>query len=198
MRNAVVAATLLVTSTALARPPVPAEFWDREAKLTLAQALVGEADWHRPDHEAIAHVLVKRWRAFRRNRPSSIPFTDFVKLYSAPLKTKEARARRIQALPWGTFAGPGDVSGERWVSWAISSKRAPGGWGGARWDRVRKLVTDWGRGRVKDPCPRAIHWGGTMDRPTATMSPVNCGPTRNIFYRVRAGARTGRINRQDT
>lgn len=186
MRKSVVAAILLVTATALARPPVPAEFWDREAKLTLAQALVGEADWHRPDHEAIAHVLVKRWRAFRRNRPSSIPFTDFVRLYSSPLKTGEARARRIQALPWGTFAGPGDVSGARWVNWALSSRRARGGWGGRRWDRVRKLVTDWGRGRVKDPCPSAVHFGGEMDVPQGHWIPVSCGKTRNIFYEVRA------------
>ena len=170
MRKVFVAAALLVTSTALARPPVPEEFWDDEAKLTLAQALVGEADWRKPDHLAIAWVLAKRFRVYRRTHTET-SFSQFVRLYSSPLKplVKTHRARSIRALTWG---------------------QAGGRWGGKRWLKVQRTVERWGRGVENDPCPSALHWGGDMDKapgPTAVykrgLRVATCtGGTANTFY----------------
>ncbi len=51
---------------------------------------------------------------------------------------------------------------------------------------MQRFVESWGAGRVRNPCPKALHWGGTMDKPSGNWFPVSCGRTRNIFYTVRA------------
>lgn len=159
---------MLVTGSAFARRvPLPPQQWDEDTQVTLARAMVGEADWHRPDHIAIAYVLARRWRLHSRNR-KAISFRDFIHLYSSPLKQKTKRAEWVQQLPWGPMPGPYE----------------------RRWDRVRRTVRHWGEGRVKDPCPNAMHWGGTMDRPSGHWRPVNCGQTRNIFYEIQRDKRS--------
>ncbi len=158
---------LLVTIAVLAlaqpafarRRPLPESQWDEATQLTLARAMVGEADWHEPDHVAIAFVLARRWRIHQLNR-EPLAFRDYIELYAASLRSVSDRSAWIKALPWGPMPGPYQQ----------------------RWGRVQKLVKAWGAGRVKDPCPRALHWGGTMDRPSKRWSPVSCGMTRNIFY----------------
>jgi hypothetical protein len=154
---------LLVAAPALAyRPPLPETEWDESTQLTLAQAMVGEADWHEPDHVAIAFVLARRWRIHQQNR-GPLPFARYIELYSASLRSGSSRSEWVRALPWGPLPGPY----------------------GTRWDRIQKLVRAWGAGQVKDPCPSAMHWGGAMDRPSRSMSPISCGLTRNIFYTQR-------------
>lgn len=152
---------LLVANPALAyrKPPLPTDEWDETTQLTLARAMVGEADWHEPDHVAIAYVLARRWRIHQARR-ESLTFQRYISLYSAPLRSISPRTKWIRSLPWGPLDGPY----------------------GDRWARVQKLVTAWGEGRVKDPCPNAVHWGGAMDRPSKRWHPVSCGLTRNIFY----------------
>ena len=133
-----------------------------------------EADWSRVDHVAISYVLARRWRIARRPRGQlpGIGFEAFVRHYSALWKPKHtSRKRAIRALPWGPLP------------------RKVGNWGGKRWDTVQRLVEKWGAGRVKNPCPNALHWGGTMDKPAGHWSPVSCGYTNNIFYTVRPARR---------
>jgi len=154
---------LLIASTALARPPIPWAEWDDDTKLTLAQAMVGEADWHQPDHIALAWVLAKRWDIHRRNR-KPVPFAEFIRMYSAPLKADTKRARWVKSLPWAPYP--------------TTHYRK-------RWEQVRKTARQWGAGLFEDPCPQALHWGGTMDRPYGHWFPVNCGRTHNIFYGIR-------------
>jgi hypothetical protein len=151
---------LLVTVPAFAyqRPIDPTAF-DEQSQLTLARAMVGEADWHEPDHIAIAFVLARRWHAHQQNR-APLPFHRYIELYSASLRSSSERSKWVQQLPWGPMPGPFE----------------------ARWDRVRRLVKAGGEGLVKDPCPKAQHWGGAMDRPARSLAPVSCGLTRNIFY----------------
>lgn len=147
--------------TALAyRPPLPNAEWDEETQLTLARAMVGEADWHEPDHVAIAFVLARRWRQLQQNRTDSPGFQSYIGRYSASLRNDGARSTWIRGLQWGPLPGPFEQ----------------------RWDRVRRLVAAWGEGRIKDPCPNAMHWGGAMDRPSRRYHAVSCGLTRNIFY----------------
>jgi hypothetical protein len=160
--------SIALLSSSLAAPagadarPLPAGEWDEATRLTLAQVMVGEADWHEPDHIAIAHVLVKRWQ--RARQKSSITFQGFMQRYSSTMKVDTERARWVRALPWGELPGPHKQ----------------------RWSKVMALVNAWGAGKVGDPCPDAEHWGGTMDRPGKTWEPISCGLTKNIFYAPRA------------
>jgi len=139
--------------------PVPVNQWTESAQMTLARTLVGEADWSEPDHAAIAHVLVKRWRRQVKHKPEG--FEHFIQRYSAVWKLDTPRKRAVRALPWGEFVGP---------------------WGGKRWLKVQRFVRRWGDGLVADPCPEALHWGGTMDKPHAGWRPVRCGRTKNLFW----------------
>jgi len=151
-----------ILTLAFAAPAAAHEPLTDDDLLTLAQALVGEADWHEPDHAAIAWVLKKRWELYLRTH-DWLDFGAFVKLYCSPLKTDSPRSRAIQALTWGPSSGK---------------------WGGERWLKVQRFVERWADGRVQDPCPSAMQWGGTMDRPHGHWYPVSCGRTNNIFYGV--------------
>jgi len=144
------------------RSPVPAEEWNEATRLTLAQVMVGEADWHEPDHVAIAYVLARRWQQFNQAR-GPVTFQRYMQLYSSTMKVNSERALWVRALPWGELEGRH----------------------GKRWKQVRELVSAWGAGKVKDPCPQAEHWGGAMDRPGKSWEAVSCGLTKNIFYAPR-------------
>jgi hypothetical protein len=153
--------TLLATRAQANPRPLPAGEWDQGTRLTLAQVMVGEADWNEPDHVAIAWVLARRWQ--RARLKSTVSFQDYMQRYSSPMKVDSERARWVRALPWGELPGP--------------HKK--------RWSRVLELVNAWGAGKLSDPCPNAEHWGGTMDRPGRSWEPISCGLTRNIFYAPR-------------
>ncbi|HEY6879542.1 MAG TPA: hypothetical protein VI299_16060 [Polyangiales bacterium] len=160
MRAFALATTLLLTVPALAHGrPVPESDWDEATKLKLAQIMVGEADWHEPDHVAIAYVLARRWPQFQQMH-GPISFAWYIGMYSSVMKVDSKRTRWVRGLPWGDITGPY----------------------AKRWHRVVELVEAWGEGRVKDPCPDAAHWGGAMDRPGKSWEPVSCGLTKNIFY----------------
>lgn len=151
---------LLMAAPAFAyRRPLPDVEWDENMRITLARAMVGEADWHEPDHIAIAYVLARRWRIHNQNR-EPVTFERYIELYSASLRSDSERSSWIRNLPWGPMPGAYEQ----------------------RWNRVQKLVSAFSEGKVKDPCPLAMHWGGTMDRPAQSWHPVSCGLTRNIFY----------------
>ena len=155
--------SLCISAPAAAeRRPVPAAEWNEETQLTLAQVMVGEADWHEPDHIAIAFVLARRWQQYQQAHESS-SFQHYMQLYSSTMKVESERTRWVRALVWGDGAG---LHGKRWA-------------------RVQQLVKAWGLGKVKDPCPTAEHWGGAMDRPGKKWEPVSCGLTKNIFYQNR-------------
>lgn len=150
-----------------------------ENKLHLAQVVVGEADWRKADHIAIAWVLAKRWVMFQRSEkydPATQDFSWFIMNYSSTMKISKERARRIRQLPWADPARPhsDNVNLDRYTR---------------NWAKVRDTVTQWSNGQYPDPCPKALHWGGTMDnpdkirRPGVVWEPVSCGPTRNIYYR---------------
>src|SRR5690349_892507 len=93
---------LLATAPAFAyrKPPLPTDEWSEDAQLTLARAMVGEADWHEPDHVAIAFVLARRWRMHAENR-EPISFQRYISLYAASLRKESDRSQFIRAMPWG-------------------------------------------------------------------------------------------------
>ena len=46
---------------------------------------------------------------------------------------------------------------------------------------------EFASGQHEDPCPRAEHWGGSMDKPKGRMIRARCAvSTVNTFYAVRA------------
>lgn len=157
---------LLTGRVASAQPPLPPEQWTPPARLDLARAMVGEADFHRTeDHIAIAWVLAKRWKHARLRFPRW-RFHDQVRKFASPLKVDSPRARWVRALPWGPLSGVLKRYTKRWFS-------------------VMNLVVDWGLGNIRDPCRSAISWGGTMDPPGERLRPVDCGRTANTFYALR-------------
>lgn len=154
--------TLALAVAALPATAEAAPAHDPSSLHVLARTLVAEADWHGADYAPIAYVLERRHRLWTRAGNTG-DLGHFAQMYSALWRADSYRASTIRLLPWSAWAGP---------------------WGGARWDRVRAWVHSWARGEVRDPCPKAMHWGGTMDTPRLGWFPVDCGRTRNIFYTV--------------
>src|SRR3954468_19184117 len=100
-----------VPAFAYGRPLIPESEWNDETRLQLARAMVGEADWHEPDHVAIAFVLAKRWPLYRAHHQDA-SFQQYIALYSAPLRRDlGARSAWLRSLTWGTIEGP---HGQRW------------------------------------------------------------------------------------
>lgn len=120
-----------------------------------------EATWRESDCIALLYVAQKR--AARVGRP----WLDVLSDYST-VHAKNARAVEVRSFPWADIAGKSDVFNRRWA-------------------RLRALVVEFDSGQHIDPCPRAEHWGGKMDRPRGNMIKARCAAsTVNTFYAVRA------------
>ena len=114
------------------------------------------------ESDCIALLWVAKKRASRVDRP----WLDVLRDYSA-INASNERARRVRAFPWGDIDGRSDVFNRSW-------------------ERLRELVTEFAEGKHKDPCPRAEHWGGTMDHPHGRMVKARCAAaTVNTFYAVK-------------
>jgi hypothetical protein len=125
-----------------------------------ARACYLEASFREAD--CIALLYVARKRAERVSRPWFAVLRD----YSA-IDADNPRAREVREYPWG------DIPGK------------PAAFN-ARWERLRQLVVEVASGQRQDPCPRAEHWGGKMDKPQGRMVPARCAvSTANTFYTLR-------------
>lgn len=133
----------------------------------LARVAVAESGWSSPrDRAAIWHVIQ------RRAELVGWSLGGMAKAYSSPLKRGH----------WATGA---DASGRRPMGFPVALSWA------AHRDRWRAILEEaraFLRGQVPDPCAgRALHWGDRLgDRLRAERmgwAPVNCGPTRNLFWR---------------
>jgi hypothetical protein len=171
MKKGILFALILAVAGTAQAEVLPAEQWNDEVALWLARAMVSEADWHTPDHVAIAWVLKRRWEAASKDKYPT--FLDMVKQYCAGMRGKTRTSRHV----WTRALTDDGTEPEGWpanVSW--SSYRP-------HWGRVLRLARAWGRGEVQDPCKgKAWQWGGPMDRPGVGWRTVNCGMTANIFY----------------
>jgi hypothetical protein len=126
-----------------------------------ARACYLEATWRESDCIALL------WVAQKRAQRVSRPWIDVLRDYSA-IEAKTERAREVRAFPWGDIPGKADAFNQRW-------------------QRLRELVVEVAAGQHKDPCPRAEHWGGSMDHPKGRMIRARCAAsTVNTFYAVRA------------
>lgn len=126
-----------------------------------ARACYIEATFRESD--CIALLWVARKRAERSDRN----WLELLSDYSA-VHANTPRAKEVRGYPWG------DVEGKTTV------------WN-RQWHRLRELVVEFASGQHADPCPRAQHWGGSMDSAHGRMIPARCSVvTANTFYAVRA------------
>lgn len=172
--NVLVIVAVLFTSPVQALV-LPEDQWNDDVALLLARAVVAEADWSTRDHAAIAWVLKRRWEA-RVKRDPEWTFLDQVKKYCAAMRRKARTKRHV----WIHALSPDGAEPRGWFTDVSWDKYRPA------WEGVLEFTHRWARGEVSDPCRhRAIHWGGTMDRPSKLLRRVNCGKTDNIFYALR-------------
>jgi len=167
MVRSFVCALILIPAIVAHAAPIPHSQHTVSAKQTLAITVLAEDDacaWNRclRDWRAMSWVLAKRWRMRVRTRKKET-FEDTAKLFSSVWKVSSKRARELRALRFG------EPSRGRW---------------GSRWSMAQEFVNRWFEGRVPDPCPRALNWGGKMDTPQGSWEPIKCGDTRNIFWAI--------------
>jgi hypothetical protein len=157
--------------------PIPKEEITGKDKIWLARAMVAEAGWEsKRDHVAIAYVLVRRWRKMQVRWPTlrfrNVMFA-YVKGLGEGRREPTARQRWIRAL------SPDLNQPAYWprnVRWSHHK---------GLWGAVIVRVEAWLSGKLRDPCRgRAWHWGGTIDEPWKKLEQVDCGETKNTFYRV--------------
>lgn len=185
---AVIAVFVLFPASAIAQPerPIPEEEWTPEARYNLVRCLVGEAGWSAPDHAAIPWALARSWQA-RVRGGFELTFAVQVERYCSVLRVSEPTERQlwVRALP---ETGPMTEENEPdafpdTVEWSGYSERL---------DRIRAFVDRWALGEVRDPCPRADHWGGVMDSigvGAILVCPRASGGMRNTFFYVSPEAR---------
>ncbi len=125
----------------------------------LARVCKLEAEGSAADCDAIYWIGRKRFRG---------SWLDGLLLYSRLYSRDNDRAQRIARLPWGPIPG--------------ASKRE-----NRQWARIRARAAALVAGKRPDPCPRAVHWGGTVDSPRGRQIPATCaaqGRTKNTLYVV--------------
>lgn len=161
MLRVALAVALLVPGVARAQRPLAIE---------VARVCYLEATFRESDCVAMWHVARKR-AALARQLPLGADVDAEVIVatldrYSA-IGASNERARTVRVFPDADVDGMGAV-------WNM------------RWARLRELAREVVAGEHADPCPAAIHWGGTIDPPRGSMVPARCmGDTANVFYAVR-------------
>jgi hypothetical protein len=156
-------------ATTLARAVTPAavqpavaqvETLDSSQLIWAARACYLEASFRESDCIALLYVVQKR--ANRVNRS----WVDVLRAYSA-INANNARAKEVREYPWADIPGKPEPFNERWL-------------------RLRELVSEFADGQHADPCPRAEHWGGSMDHARGRMVPARCAASMaNTFYAVK-------------
>jgi len=133
---------------------------DTEHLVWAARICYLEATWRESDCVAMLWVATKRAQRVGRF------WLDVVRRYSA-IDAHNPRAAEVRTYPWGDVPGKPEPFNQRWL-------------------RLRELVSEFADGRHSDPCPRAEHWGGSMDHARGRMIPARCAAsTANTFYAVK-------------
>lgn len=133
---------------------------DEDTLLWAARACYVEASFREAD--CIALLWVTKKRAARAERP----WLEMIRQYSA-VDADTPRAVESRGFPWGDVPDKPD-------SW------------NRNWAKLRELVVGFANGEHRDPCPRAWHWGGTMDHPRGRMVRARCAvSTANTFYALK-------------
>lgn len=144
--------------------------------------------WQEHDCAGILWVIVKRYRRVAdRNYRDPVSgglrlwmWVDMLREYASVGQPKPGykmsqKQYEIRAFPWGNLeALPGHVRRK--------SPKMPLERFNDQWANLRDLVVRWGAGEIADPCPKADHWGGRMDRGGTSWKVVKCTEkTSNTF-----------------
>jgi hypothetical protein len=146
---------------------------EKDIGLWLARSCIGEAGWRSAktgECAAIAHVYKKRQRF------NKLDYYKTMRLYSSALKKKKRNANR-------------------WVRHLSRDLEQPKGWPKTvswkrykpRWVEALEVADAFLLGDVKDPLPRALHYGCHADAYRAKNAgwiEMKTG-FRNFFYKVR-------------
>jgi len=165
--------SLLRILTADAQAPTPtapalAE-WSETTQTLLAAAVVGEGGWTSGvDHDAIPWLLYRRWQQI-----GSGSFDDVIQQYCRALDG---------GRPWLLEL---DAAGTQPPSWPVD--RASWHRHQPLWLKIRARIGAWAAGKVRNPCPTAVHFGGAMDAPHGALVPARCAGALNRFWTVRRG-----------
>lgn len=155
------ASIVLLASVLIAPSLARAEAEPPNQLIWAARACYVEATFRESDCVALL------WVARKRAEHSGREWLDMLADYSA-VHADNPRAREVRGYPWGDVAGKSAV------------------WN-RQWQHLREVVVEFASGQRPDPCPRARHWGGSMDSPRGRMVPARCSKaTVNTFYAVRA------------
>lgn len=134
------------------------------AYLDVARCVVGEVGWS-TGKEARLIVRVLRSRAARHGMTPD----HLARQYCEPLREPEARPW-VAALP---------APGAPWPEVLLPRRYL------LRWRRVLAAVREWSREPPARPACGAGHWAAKRWTPSDRLVAVDCGPTRNVFYRRR-------------
>ena len=175
MRWIVLLLALCATSPAAALFDAPGD-WNAATRLLLAQSCVAEAGFDSStslECAAIGYVYVKRVRQMRR-MGREISLLEMVRRYSQPIRYR----RHLWQMTLNPELTRPRGWPRRWPDWETHFRH--------KWAAMLEAVDQWAAGEVRDPCPRAVHFGAVTDIPGPRMVRVRCAVrTRNRFYRVR-------------
>lgn len=129
--------------------------WTPETKLALAKCVQAESDFNTEKEAAtLSWVLLKRWQQQKQGWDLEKQIVQ----YCAVFDERSARyySPRASAIRASTFRQPKHGKPEKWVA-------------------LHSFINRFEQQRVKDPCPRATHWAGRIDKiPPTWVCP--CGP----------------------
>lgn len=148
-----------VTLPPSAPAPIPASEWTPATQLDAARTCWGEGGFNLRDCASVLWVVTNRYR--QGARPT---WVQTLKAYSAIWGRRSPRQRLATSLPWSDYPG---WNARLNASWAV----------------LRAHVLRWGEGKVRNPCARAVHFGGAMDAAPSGHVRVRCIGVANRFYR---------------
>jgi len=158
-------------------PPIPADQWTPETRVTLARCVVGEAGWvNSVEHVEIASALANRWRAMLENGHGST-FKNHIVQYCKALQSSRKWLLEMN--------GDGTVP-------RVIERRADD------WRTALATIDKWAAGEIHAACKLAEHWAGkvAVDRRRAARAVAakkwhasKCHGTSNKFYGVNRGRR---------
>lgn len=170
---------------------VETRHWNEGARLALAKALWGEAGINAcRDWDVIPWALLRRWQRVRA-RGNRVSFEGLVTGYSAALDPRLATpAREVMARSAGDVVEVRRVFRRRDLQALRWNSRLPSPVLRAGWEALKTHVTRWGQGLVPDVCPDAEHWDMHGTQAPRWAEPVDCGETRNVFFRPKLSSRS--------
>jgi hypothetical protein len=153
--------------------PAIASTKKHDVALWLARSCVGEAGWEAYETNecaAIMHVYLKRADIYRQ------PLYRIVRKYSSAVKNHIKHDRQ-----WIFQLNRKGKRPKQWPKNLSWKKRQP------QWKKILHMADLFRDGRIEDPLPSALHYGGKMDTNLNPKHWTQIKKTgfKNMFYKIR-------------